>query len=246
MQYCNSIARVTGSKILTIGGLLFGLALIWPPLLLLVAAILSITIPYAYRENDSSESRRRLWTEFLKRDDLPVELKCTEVDLEERYWTNGRGMALLTSTMVPKNNAPIRAVVCFCHGYMDNSSFLKRIQYQRFVKNGIAVVMIEYEGHGRSDGPNALIPSFDTMVGDAHKYFNEIGRTKFQGKKLFLMGESMVCLENILCYFFVHKNYTQVQNLTLIASLHREELLHMISCHVTVQSMKVSYLLHQW
>lgn len=203
-----SKARITGSKILAIGGLLFGLALIWPPLLLLVAAILSITIPYAFRENDGSEARRRLWTEFLKRDDLPVELKCTEVDLEEMYWTNDRGMALLTSTMVPKNNAPIRAVVCFCHGYMDNSSFLKRIQYQRFVKKGIAVVMIEYEGHGRSDGPNALIPSFDTMVVDAHQYFNEITRTKFQGKKVFLMGESMVChLEIFLCCFFM--KYTE-------------------------------------
>ena len=36
-----------------------------------------------------------------------------EVDLEEGYWINSRGMALLTSTMVPKKNAPIRAVVCF-------------------------------------------------------------------------------------------------------------------------------------
>ena len=239
-----SIARVTGSKILAIGGLLFGLALIWPPLLLLVAAILSITIPYAYRENDGSEARRRLWTEFLKRDDLPVELKCTEVDLEEMYWTNDRGMALLTSTMVPKNNAPIRAVVCFCHGYMDNSSFLKKIHYQRFDKKSIALDMIEYEGHGRSDGPNALIPSFDTMVGDAHKYFNEITRTKFQGKKVFLMGESMVC-RVCFCCFFVHNNYTCTK-LTLIASHNREELLHMISCHVTDQSMKVLYSLHQW
>ena len=74
---------------------------------------------------------------------------------------------------------------------MDNSSFLKRIQYQRFVKKGIAVAMIEYEGHGRSDGPNGLIPSFDTMVEDAHQYFNEITNNKFAGKRVFLMGESM-------------------------------------------------------
>jgi len=76
-------------------------------------AILSITIPYSFRENDDGESRRRLWNDFLKRDDLPHQLYCKEVDLEEGYWINSRGMALLTSTMVPTNNKPIRAVVCF-------------------------------------------------------------------------------------------------------------------------------------
>jgi len=59
------------------------------------------------------------------------------------------------------------------------------------VKKGLAVVMIEYEGHGRSDGPNALIPCWDTLVGDVHKYFTHITQTKFPRKKKFLMGESM-------------------------------------------------------
>jgi len=59
------------------------------------------------------------------------------------------------------------------------------------VKKGIAVAMIEYEGHGRSDGANGLISSFDTMVEDAHQYFNEITNSKFAGKRVFLMGESM-------------------------------------------------------
>jgi len=107
------------------------------------------------------------------------------------YICNDRGMALLTSTMVPKNNAPIRGVICLCHGFMDNASFLKRIHYQRFVKKGFAVVMIEYEGHGRSDGPNCLIPCWDTLLGDVHKYFIFITETKFPGKKKFLIGESM-------------------------------------------------------
>ena len=73
---------------------------------------------------------------------------------------------------------------------MDNSSFLKRIQYQRFVKKGIAVAMIEYEGHGRSDGPNGLI---------SHQYFNEITNNKFAGKRVFLMGESMGGALSLIC-----------------------------------------------
>ena len=89
------------------------------------SVVLSITIPYSFRENDDGEARRRMWVKFLNKDGLPDELRCKEVTLEESYWMNDRGMALLTSTMVPKNGL-ITAVVCFCHGYMDNPSYLKR------------------------------------------------------------------------------------------------------------------------
>lgn len=208
--------RITSNKIITIGGLLFGLALLWPPLLLFVTAILSLTVPYAFRENDDGESRRRLWAEFLKRDDLPEVLRCKEVDLDERYWMNDRGMALLTSTMVPKNNAPVRAVICLCHGYMDNASFLKRMHYQRFVKKGFAVAMIEYEGHGRSDGPNALIPSWDTMVGDVEKYYSSITKSKFAGKKKFLMGESM---GGAVAYDIMSRNRSEYEGAIFIAPM---------------------------
>ncbi|KAL3800805.1 hypothetical protein HJC23_001642 [Cyclotella cryptica] len=183
--------RIAASAIISIGITSFILASIWPPLLLAVAIFLSVSIPYSFRVNDSGEARRRLWNEFLMRKDLPEALKCRDVDLEEKYWVNNRGMCLLTSTMIPKDNAPIRGVICLCHGYMDNSSFLKRIEYQRFVKKGFAVVMIEYEGHGRSDGINALIPCWNTMIQDVEQYFDFITRTKFSGKKIFLMGESM-------------------------------------------------------
>lgn len=44
--------------------------------------------------NDSGEARRVLWNEFLKRDDLPVELRCRDVVLEEKYWANERCVVL--------------------------------------------------------------------------------------------------------------------------------------------------------
>ncbi|KAL3809412.1 hypothetical protein ACHAXA_009156 [Cyclostephanos tholiformis] len=136
-----------------------------------------------------------IWTEFLDRDDLPRQLRESDgVIIEEGYWINRRGMALMTSTMTPETNndddddgvndgSGIRAVVCLCHGYMDNVSFLKRIQFQRFFRRNIAVCIIEYEGHGRSDGINALA---------AHNYFRHVTREKFPNvKRVFLMGESM-------------------------------------------------------
>eukprot|EP00984_Skeletonema_dohrnii_P038445 scaffold41685_cov161-Skeletonema_dohrnii-CCMP3373.AAC.1 len=183
--------RITSSTILSIGILSTALAFAKPYLLLIVTAILSFTIPYAFRENDDGESRRLLWAEFEKRPDLPQEMKCNDVDLEESYWTNNRGMCLLTSVMKPKNNEQVRGVICFCHGYMDNVSFLKRVEYQRFVKKGFAVVMIEYEGHGRSDGANTFIPCWDTLIGDVEQFFREVTEDKFASKKKFIMGESM-------------------------------------------------------
>lgn len=99
-------------------------------------------------------------------------------------------MALCTSVLTPKNQEP-KAVLFFCHGYGADASFLPRHNMFSFVKQGIAVVTIEYEGHGRSDGPLSLIYDFDRTVGDAVEYFQEVARERFRGKKCFLMGESM-------------------------------------------------------
>jgi len=190
-----SPARVGSGKIVAFGLLLTGLACVSPLLLLILTAVLAIILPVLYRENDDGENRRKLYNEFLQREDLPERVRCKDVNLNERYWTNDRGMLLLTSIMTPKGrtrsqNEP-KGVILFCHGYQDNPSFLKRMEYQRFVKAGFAVVMIEYEGHGRSDGPNALIPCFDTLLNDVHAYFKHIVETEFPTKKKFLMGESM-------------------------------------------------------
>ena len=81
-----------------------------------------------------------------------------------------RGMCLQTATLVPKNQE-IKAVLCFCHGYTDNASFVKQIEYGRFVRHGIAVVTIEYEGHGRSDGELGLIYDWDRLVDDTSSLF---------------------------------------------------------------------------
>jgi acylglycerol lipase len=100
-------------------------------------------------------------------------------------------MALFTAVMIPKNQE-VKAVLTFCHGYSDHISFMKRKEYQRFVRKGIAVVGIDYEGHGRSDGPSALIYDFQLVVEDVVCYFDQITSTRFPSKKVFLMGEVSV------------------------------------------------------
>lgn len=104
------------------------------------------------------------------------------------YFLFHRGLCLFTSIMKPKDKQP-KAVVCFCHGFLGSSSYLIRCEYQRMVKEGIAFVSIDYEGHGQSDGIHGLIPSWDWLVGDAMQYFQEVLQNEFPGMPAFLCGE---------------------------------------------------------
>jgi alpha-beta hydrolase superfamily lysophospholipase len=102
------------------------------------------------------------------------------------------GMLLATSIMTPKQGQPIRAVACYCHGYTDHASFSARMHYQKLVEQGIVVVSIEYEGHGRSDGAFGLINDWDKMTNDVAQYFAQVVKSdRFCQYPAFLVGESM-------------------------------------------------------
>jgi len=188
---------VTQSAILVLGFLIFAMAYIWPPLILLVAYMASRLIPYCFRTNDDACCRRMLFQQFRNNNTyrawLPRDFceSPTDIVTEERFWVNKRGMCLCTFVMYPAE-LPIQAVLCFNHGYSDHSSFMVRVEHQRMVRRGIAVVYIEVEGHGRSDGASGLIPDWDVMTGDVRDYFQEVHQSeRFRGKPFFLMGESM-------------------------------------------------------
>jgi hypothetical protein len=81
------------SAILATGFGIFVLALIWPPLILLITYFVSVLVPYSFRKNDDPTSRRRMYQEFLRQDDcLPASYKFPEKDVlcEEYYWVNAR------------------------------------------------------------------------------------------------------------------------------------------------------------
>jgi len=186
-------AKIGQGRVLLIGFLVFILASVWPPLILVVTFVLSRLIPYTFRVNDDGESRRKFHREFKQRTNTPKDFRIVPDDIvmKERYWVNERGMCLLTVTIEPAKPSDIKAVACFCHGYGDNASFLKPVEYRRYVRAGIAVVMIEYEGHGRSDGLIGMTPRFDGMVDDVSSFFEEVTDKKYPGKKRFIVGESM-------------------------------------------------------
>ena len=178
-----------------IGGILvFVVARIWPPFLLVMTYGLSKFLPYAFRTNDDGESRRRLLDQFDKQDTLSHsrrEWPEKDVTLETGYWTNSRGSLLYYSVLTPKRETPVKAVVCHCHGYADTPTFTKRRELAILAQHGIAVVMVDCEGHGRSDGTVGLILDWNVLTNDLHSFFVETTTTKFPGVKVFLMGESM-------------------------------------------------------
>jgi hypothetical protein len=77
------------SAILATGFGIFVIALIWPPLILLVTYFVSVVVPYSFRKNDDPTSRRRMYQEFRRQYGFP---KFPEKDVlcEENYWVNAR------------------------------------------------------------------------------------------------------------------------------------------------------------
>jgi hypothetical protein len=80
------------TEILIAGSVLFGLALVWPPLILLVAYLISKLVPYCYRVTDDASKRRQLITKFEKEDQVSAHLRVIppDVNIEQKYWTNSR------------------------------------------------------------------------------------------------------------------------------------------------------------
>jgi hypothetical protein len=84
--------KVSKSTILLLGFFLFGLALVWPPLILLFTYLASVIIPYSYRDNDDPSTRRQLLLKFEKEDRASDGLRKLpdDVCLEDDYWVNKR------------------------------------------------------------------------------------------------------------------------------------------------------------
>lgn len=110
--------------------------------------------------------------------------------IDEHYFENARGMLLATSIMVPKNRPleDVAGIICFCHGYSDNASYLRRCEMVPIVvATQCACLFIDYEGHGKSDGNLTVVgtgsrsghPILDDLVEDVAAYFEHTLRTHF-------------------------------------------------------------------
>ncbi|KAL4572121.1 hypothetical protein LXL04_018890 [Taraxacum kok-saghyz] len=139
-----------------------------------------------------------------------------EVEYQEEYIRNSRGVQLFTCRWLPLSSP--KALVFLCHDKISvgpiNETFkvecrlwygMQRL-YERPVLTrpiftgcgtklasyGYAVFGIDYQGHGRSMGARCYIKKFDHIVTDCSNYFKKIsGQEDYKNKKRFLYGESM-------------------------------------------------------
>ncbi|XP_048442723.1 caffeoylshikimate esterase isoform X2 [Pyrus x bretschneideri] len=113
-----------------------------------------------------------------------------EVEYQEVYIRNSRGVQLFTCRWLPFSSP--KALVFLCHGYgMECSGFMRECGI-RLANGGYAVFGIDYEGHGRSRGARCYIKKFKNIVNDCDEFFKSIcAEEEYRDKCRFLYGESM-------------------------------------------------------
>ncbi|KAF3436453.1 hypothetical protein FNV43_RR23545 [Rhamnella rubrinervis] len=113
-----------------------------------------------------------------------------EIEYQEEYIRNSRGVQLFTCRWLPFSSP--KALVFLCHGYgMECSGFMRGCG-TRLASAGYAVFGIDYEGHGQSRGARCYIKKFDNIVNDCNDFFKLVcGKQEYRDKCKFLYGESM-------------------------------------------------------
>lgn len=95
-----------------------------------------------------------------------------------------------------------RAVVVIAHGAGEHSGRYGHVA-ARLVDEGFAVHALDHRGHGRSEGPRALIDRMDHAVADLDLLVVEAA-AEHPGRSLFLLGHSMGGTV-ALCYAIKHQ-----------------------------------------
>ncbi|CAM0950604.1 unnamed protein product [Alopecurus aequalis] len=111
---------------------------------------------------------------------------------EEEFVNNARGMKLFTCRWLPAKGQTVKGQVFLCHGYAVECSTTMRGTGTRLAQAGYAVYGVDYEGHGRSEGLQGYVPSFDVLVADCDAFFAAVvASTANTDLPRFLLGESM-------------------------------------------------------
>ena len=109
--------------------------------------------------------------------------------MTEAYFSGIGGRRLLRRAWTPAREADARAVVVIAHGAGEHSGRYQHVA-ARLVDEGFAVYALDHRGHGRSEGPRALIERLRYAVSDLDAVVvDALGR--HPGTPLFLLGHSM-------------------------------------------------------
>ncbi|MED6156711.1 hypothetical protein PIB30_016867 [Stylosanthes scabra] len=108
------------------------------------------------------------------------------------HFTTPRGLTLFTRSWLPRTPSLPRALIFMVHGYGNDISWTFQATPIFLAQNGFASFALDLQGHGRSQGLKAFVPSVDLVVQDCLSFFNSVKQDpKFRNLPCFLYGESM-------------------------------------------------------
>jgi acylglycerol lipase len=103
------------------------------------------------------------------------------------------GLQLYTQRTLP--DGPRRGVVLLVHGYAEYSGWYDHV-VAALVAAGYAVYTLDHRGHGRSEGPRALVRSIAALADDLFVYLTDI-RAAHPDEPIFVYGHSMGALISV-------------------------------------------------
>ncbi|KAL8166793.1 hypothetical protein V2J09_008292, partial [Rumex salicifolius] len=118
-------------------------------------------------------------------------MASSNINYEEGFITNKRGLKLFTCKWIPQETEP-KALVFLLHGYATECSISMKGTATRLSRAGYRVYGLDCIGHGKSEGLHGFIPSFDELLEDYSLHYTDICEEEENAKKKrFIMGESM-------------------------------------------------------
>ncbi|XP_057951364.1 caffeoylshikimate esterase-like [Malania oleifera] len=144
---------------------------------------------------DDVLARRRAREAFkeiqLGIDHCLFKLPTDGLEMKELYRVNSRGLEIFSKSWLPKIH-PLKALVCFCHGYGDTCTFFFEGIARKLASSGFGVFAMDYPGFGLSEGLFGYIPSFERLVDDVIEHFSQVKENmEYQNLPSFLFGQSM-------------------------------------------------------
>lgn len=105
----------------------------------------------------------------------------------EGDFTASDGFRLFEQSWLPQTEP--KAVVIIIHGYAEHSTRYTHVA-EYLTASGYAVFTFDLRGHGKSDGKNTYLNSFDEYLTDVDTFLARV-KESHPGTKIFLLGHSM-------------------------------------------------------
>ncbi|KAK7269770.1 hypothetical protein RIF29_22505 [Crotalaria pallida] len=145
---------------------------------------------------DFAPSRRRVRSAFTHLhqhlDHYLFKTAPAGIITQEWYERNSRGLEIFCKSWMPEPGVPMKATLCFCHGYGSTCTFFFEGIAKRIAACGYGVYAMDYPGFGLSEGLHGYIPSFDDLVDDVIEHYNRVkARPEVSELPRFILGQSM-------------------------------------------------------